>query len=178
MSNKRDKSNKVVNVCHHPNPTQKNQTPSKVLSKKVKTKPSRPRIIRNSVWSAQSLTDPSIPGVAILHPTLWHMFRTAKITRSPSYRKCGTGSSIATRKSRAANRIILKKAIFPHSYKSRRTTQDSMALKIPSLILPPRRTTFKLVSTTRIYAISMKKNFKYFTKSKRSIRKYGQLSPF
>lgn len=51
-------------------------------------------------------------------------------------------------------------------------------LKIPSSAIVVRRTTFKLVSTTRIIAISMKKNFKYFTKLKRSIRKYGQLSPF
>jgi len=176
MSKARDKSNKVVNVCHLPFPTQKNQSQSRVTSTKVtdQSDPSKPP--RKATSSVPSITDLRWQQPVILPRTLWHMFRTAKITRSLSYRKCGTGCSIATHMATLPNRITRKLATFHHYQHFPRTTQDSMVLKIPCSILHARRTTFKLVSTTSV--ISMKKNFKYFTKSKRSIRKYGQLSPF
>lgn len=166
MSNGRDKSNKVVNVCHPSNPTQKNQALSKLPMPKVTTQSKRPNITRNSIWSAQYLIDQRFLEVTIVHHTLWHTFRTAKITRSLCYRKCWTGSGPPT-PHLIENRITRKTVIFQTWYQSPRTIQDSLALKIPSSAILVRRTTFKLVSTTRICAISMKKNFKYFTKSKR-----------
>ena len=166
MSNGRDKSNKVVNVCHQTNPTQKNQPLSNLPRPKLTTQSTPPCITRDTVWSAQYLIDQRSLQVAIPHHTLWHMFRTAKITRSLSYRKCWTCSGPPTLNF-LENRITRKTVIFQTWYQSPRTNQDSLARKIPCSSILVRRTTFKLVSTTRICAISMKKNFKYFTKLKR-----------
>ena len=134
------------------------------------TQSNHPNITRKLVCFERLRTDQRYLVWVIPNGTSWLMFRTAKITRSLSSRKCGTGNGPALLVNfLAASRLSKLKTATVRIwiYKSQWIIQDSTLHKIPSGRLQVKRTTFKLVPTTRICAISMKKNFKYSTKLKR-----------
>ena len=174
MSKARDKSSRAANVCHRPNPTQKNPAPPKV-SRMTQTT----RIDQENSHATLTWSNPW-PTVATAPLIFWHMFRTAKITRSHKYRRCGT---VCTRTHQRQERIRvclrtttagLLLLLWQISTRVLRRIEAIKWMKFPVWTCRP----WEGSTTTLSEKSRTKRTFKYFTRTKKSTKKYGHLSPF
>ena len=174
MSKARDKPSRAASVCHRPNPTQKNQAPPRVVRMTNKGSINAENSRATQMW-------PNLwPTVATVPLTFWHMFRTAKSTRSHKYRKCGT---VCTRTHHERVRISRYLQIMTFNlrfYLWLIILQDLQKIEAIQWMKFPVSTSHLWEGSTTMPGEKsrMKRTFKYFTRTKKSTKKYGHLSPF